>query len=91
MGIHVRLSLTGGLFVWSALSGVGETEKRDSLAMIQRKQVRDSYKIDGSGCGDCCLSFWCPCCGILQQHNEIEEREKLVNKNGYQPQPGMHM
>lgn len=59
--------------------------------MLQRKQVRDKYRIEGGGCGDCCVSFLCPCCGLLQQANEIEERESMLDKGGYQPQGGMHM
>ncbi|KAI0525948.1 PLAC8 family-domain-containing protein [Xylaria bambusicola] len=61
-------------------------------AMIKRGEIRERYGIQGSGCGDCCVSFWCSCCALIQQDNEVKIREKgRVNTQGYQVQPGMHM
>lgn len=59
--------------------------------MLQRGRVRERYNIEGGGCGDCCVSFWCPCCGLLQQANEVEERQNMLDKSGYRPQGGMRM
>ncbi|KAH8902179.1 PLAC8-domain-containing protein [Coniochaeta sp. PMI_546] len=61
------------------------------LGMLQRKQVRDRYDIKGGGCSDCCVSLCCPCCGLLQQANEMEERQSMLDKRGYRPQGAMRM
>ncbi|KAI0206315.1 PLAC8 family-domain-containing protein [Astrocystis sublimbata] len=61
-------------------------------AMLKRGEIRERYGIQGSGCNDCCVSYWCPCCALIQQDNEVKirhEAQPLVQ--GYQAQPGMHM
>ncbi|KAL8357751.1 hypothetical protein RB601_009276 [Gaeumannomyces tritici] len=35
-------------------------------AMIKRVEVREKFGIKGSGFGDCCAAYWCPCCVVLQ-------------------------
>ncbi|KAI0395849.1 PLAC8 family-domain-containing protein [Xylariaceae sp. FL0594] len=62
-------------------------------AMIKRGEIRERYNIKGSGCGDCCVSFWCSCCALIQQDNEVKRRQEKAGPitQGYQPQPGMHM
>ncbi|KAB5582792.1 PLAC8 family-domain-containing protein [Coniochaeta sp. 2T2.1] len=62
------------------------------LGMLQRNHVRYAYNIRGNACCDCCASFWCPCCGLLQQANEVERRRSVVIVDR-QPQPhgGMQM
>lgn len=61
-------------------------------AMIKRGEIRERYGIKGSGCDDCCVSFWCSCCALIQQDNEVLIRQKAQpNTQGYQVQPGMHM
>ncbi|KAI8629044.1 PLAC8 family-domain-containing protein [Xylariaceae sp. FL1651] len=62
-------------------------------AMVKRGEIRERYNIKGSGCGDCCVSFWCSCCALIQQDNEVKIRQRngQPNLQGYQSQPGMHM
>ncbi|KAI1369622.1 PLAC8 family-domain-containing protein [Xylaria arbuscula] len=61
-------------------------------AMLKRGEIRERYGIQGSGCGDCCVSFWCSCCALIQQDNEVKIRQKAQPiTQGYQAQPGMHM
>ncbi|KAI0971342.1 PLAC8 family-domain-containing protein [Xylaria arbuscula] len=61
-------------------------------AMIKRGEIRERYGIRGSGCNDCCVSFWCSCCALIQQDNEVKIRQRAQpNVQGYQAQPGMHM
>lgn len=69
-------------------------QQQNSLGMLQRKQVRDKHGIKTGccgGCDDCCVSFWCPCCGLLQQANEVEGRQSMLDERGYRPQGGMRM
>ncbi|KAI3337741.1 PLAC8 family-domain-containing protein [Ustulina deusta] len=61
-------------------------------AMVKRTEIRERYGIQGSGCNDCCVSFWCSCCALIQQDNEVKIRQRAQpNVQGYQVQPGMHM
>ncbi|KAI1430200.1 PLAC8 family-domain-containing protein [Xylaria sp. FL1777] len=61
-------------------------------AMLKRGEIRERYGIQGSGCDDCCVSFWCSCCALIQQDNEVKIRESArPNVQGYQAQPGMHI
>ncbi|KAI1276767.1 PLAC8 family-domain-containing protein [Xylaria sp. FL0933] len=61
-------------------------------AMLKRGEIRERYGIEGSGCGDCCVSFWCSCCALIQQDNEVKIRQQAQPiVQGYQAQPGMQM
>ncbi|RYP71320.1 hypothetical protein DL771_004897 [Monosporascus sp. 5C6A] len=62
-------------------------------AMLKRGEIRERYNIKGSGCNDCCVSFWCQCCAAIQQDNEviIRQRKAAPIQQGYQSQPGMGM
>ncbi|KAI1813189.1 PLAC8-domain-containing protein [Poronia punctata] len=62
-------------------------------AMIKRGEIREKYNIKGSGCNDCCVSFWCSCCALIQQDNEVKQRTQNARPivNGYQSQPGMQV
>ncbi|KAI2621167.1 PLAC8-domain-containing protein [Hypoxylon sp. NC1633] len=63
-------------------------------ALMKRGEIRQRYQIHGSGCGDCCVSFWCSCCALIQQDNEVKMRQAKLNQpvsQGYQPQPDMQM
>ncbi|KAK5628349.1 hypothetical protein RRF57_004064 [Xylaria bambusicola] len=80
------------LRIYETLKSNALTDLIDSYAMIKRGEIRERYGIKGSGYGDCCVSFWCSCCALIQQDNEVKIREKgRVNTQGYQVQPGMHM
>ncbi|RWA05904.1 hypothetical protein EKO27_g9200 [Xylaria grammica] len=61
-------------------------------ALLKRGEIRERYGIKGSGCGDCCVSFWCSCCALIQQDNEVKIRQRAQPiTQGYQVQPGMHV
>ena len=59
--------------------------------MKQRGEIREKYGIEGSGCGDCCTAFWCPCCAMVQNDKEVRMRSSGVDTSGYQPQGGMQV
>ncbi|RGP72010.1 plant cadmium resistance 3 [Fusarium longipes] len=61
--------------------------------MTKRKQIREAYGIEGSGMSDCCASFWCLCCALVQQEKEVKSRQvPSYEAAGYQPEKdGMHM
>ncbi|KAI0484964.1 PLAC8 family-domain-containing protein [Xylariaceae sp. FL0804] len=62
-------------------------------AMMKRGEIRKKYGIEGSGCGDCSAAYWCPCCSLIQQDNEVKRRTENAQPlaQGYQSQPGMAM
>ena len=64
-------------------------------AMIKRMEIRERFGIKGSGAGDFCAAYWCACCVVLQNDNEVRSR---VGEPGqgpivqpYQQNPGMAM
>ncbi|CAK7221268.1 hypothetical protein SBRCBS47491_004470 [Sporothrix bragantina] len=60
--------------------------------MMKRGEIRERFGIAGSGGGDCCATYWCPCCALIQQDNEVKSRtQHMVNTQGYQAQAGMSM
>ncbi|KAI1386779.1 PLAC8-domain-containing protein [Hypoxylon trugodes] len=61
--------------------------------MMKRSEIRERYKIEGSGCNDCCVSFWCSCCALIQQDNEVKIRQRNAQPvdQGYQSQPAMQV
>ncbi|KAI0059726.1 PLAC8-domain-containing protein, partial [Artomyces pyxidatus] len=50
------------------------------LNISLRSDIRARYRIRGSGCGDCCSSFWCFPCDLVQEHREIELEERSFGK-----------
>ncbi|KAK8064505.1 PLAC8-domain-containing protein [Apiospora phragmitis] len=63
-------------------------------AMMKRTEIRDRFQIPGSAVGDCCTSYWCPCCAVIQQDNEVKSRLPVAGAaidNQYQAQPPMGM
>ena len=44
--------------------------------MITREKLRRRYNIGNgsSGCEDCCVSVFCTCCAVIQQHREMTTR-----------------
>lgn len=58
------------------------------LLMIRRGEIRNRFGIEGSGCGDCCTSYWCPCCVMIQHEKEVEVQSERV-QTGYQAPAGM--
>ena len=60
--------------------------------MMKRTEIRERFGIAGSGTSDCCVTYWCPCCALIQQDNEVKTRtQHMVNTQGYQAQAGMVM
>jgi len=62
--------------------------------MKQREEIRNRYAIKGSSCGDCCATYWCLSCTMMQQDNEVKRREASrlatnTNTQGYQAPAGM--
>jgi Cys-rich protein (TIGR01571 family) len=39
-----------------------------------RSKFRSRYGIEGSACGDCCITSFCACCAIAQEAREIKAR-----------------
>ncbi|KAI5868193.1 PLAC8-domain-containing protein [Durotheca rogersii] len=64
-------------------------------AMLKRSEIRERYHIEGGGMGDCCTSYWCPCCALIQQDNEVKLRQRAataaLGQQPYQSQPHMQM
>ncbi len=59
-------------------------------AMIKRSEIRERYGIEGSGTSDCCTTYWCPCCALIQHDNEVKARiASGPIAQGYQTQPPM--
>ncbi|KJZ71547.1 hypothetical protein HIM_09085 [Hirsutella minnesotensis 3608] len=52
--------------------------------MMKRGEVRDQYGIKGSDCNDCCVSYWCLCCAMIQMDNEVKKRTQGLVTQGYQ-------
>ncbi|ERS98466.1 hypothetical protein HMPREF1624_05250 [Sporothrix schenckii ATCC 58251] len=62
--------------------------------MMKRGEIRERFGIQGDGTADCCATYWCPCCSLIQQDNEVKTRTAHLVANpaqGYQAQPGMVM
>ncbi|KAM0250606.1 hypothetical protein ACHAP5_002136 [Fusarium lateritium] len=62
-------------------------------SMMKRGEIRERFGIKGSGMNDCCVSYWCLCCALIQQDNEVKGRlSHGPITQGYQAQKeGMHM
>ncbi|KAJ5401280.1 PLAC8-domain-containing protein [Penicillium crustosum] len=53
------------------------------MQTITRGEMREKYGIEGSCCGDCCVSVWCGCCALVQEEKEMELRTR-PQLSGYQ-------
>jgi len=63
------------------------------LQMLQRSDVRAKYNLAGSGLGDCCRPYCCPCCELMQEEKELILRTNSASQQaaGYQkPEGGMN-
>ncbi|OQE20256.1 hypothetical protein PENFLA_c017G06233 [Penicillium flavigenum] len=79
--------VNGPCAIWGFLS-VGAMQW--IMQTITRGEMRQQYGIEGSCCGDCCVSTFCGCCALIQEEKEAElrTRPELV---GYQKSPDMAM
>ena len=55
---------------------------------MKRKQIRETYGIKGSGMSDCCMSYWCGCCAVMQHEKEVMRRTGAVTE-AYKAPGGM--
>eukprot|EP00457_Paulinella_chromatophora_P013948 gb/GEZN01014313.1/.p1 GENE.gb/GEZN01014313.1/~~gb/GEZN01014313.1/.p1 ORF type:complete len:120 (+),score=0.99 gb/GEZN01014313.1/:28-387(+) len=39
-----------------------------------RTRVREQYKLKESMCNDCCVTWCCPCCTLMQEEREMNAR-----------------
>lgn len=53
-------------------------------AMMQRKQIRETFDLEGSCLGDFCRSGACTCCVLMQNEKELQQRGPLLVSQ-YQP------
>ncbi|KDN69447.1 putative PLAC8 family protein [Colletotrichum sublineola] len=62
-------------------------------AMMKRTEIRERFGIRGSGFSDCCVTYWCSCCAVIQHDKEVQARMSTGPiTQGYQPQKeGMAM
>ena len=47
--------------------------------LLQRSEVREQHKIEGSVCGDVCAACCCTCCATIQVANELDAFESFVS------------
>lgn len=52
---------------------------------FKRRDIRRLYRIKGSLFGDCCTSYWCMCCALVQQENEANSRPPITTPYPTQP------
>lgn len=45
---------------------------------VLRTKIREERKISGTVCGDCCATYWCPCCAIIQMSKEARDTDALI-------------
>lgn len=50
------------------------------VVCVSRRRVRERDAIPGSDCDDCCTSFWCGCCSLVQML-----RQERVTGATYRP------
>ncbi|KAF4153346.1 hypothetical protein CNMCM6936_000596 [Aspergillus lentulus] len=53
------------------------------IQTIRRSEMRQKHGVAGSCPGDCCVTFWCGCCALIQEEKEMELRTR-PELTGYQ-------
>lgn len=48
------------------------------LQIGQRTAVRNRYRIEGNGCGDCMCAWCCTPCSLTQEVNEVDQEERAL-------------
>lgn len=43
-----------------------------------RGNLRNRYRIEGGGCGDCCTAWCCAPCELTQESRELELEERSM-------------
>lgn len=62
------------------------------MMAMQRQEVREKYRLQGSCLSDLAISCCCGCCSLVQQDKEVEHRQGLLGgavKEQYQAQGSM--
>lgn len=61
--------------------------------MLKRAELRQRYDIHGSAASDCCTSYCCLCCALVQQDREVALRAGSHGPvtQGYQGQQEMQV
>ena len=62
------------------------------MMAMQRQEVRERYRLQGSCLGDLAISCCCGCCSLVQQDKEVEHRQALLGgavREQYQTEGGM--
>lgn len=83
--LHKVLTNLAQCMIWSFLS-LGFSQW--IYQTIKRGELRNKYGIQGSCCGDCCVSMCCGCCALIQEEKEAEIRTR-PQVTGYQMAPQM--
>jgi len=58
-------------------------------AFLKRGEIREKYGIKGDSTSDCCTSYWCGCCAVIQAEKEVQRRTNGPHAailEGYQAQ-----
>ncbi|KAF9041556.1 PLAC8 family-domain-containing protein [Panaeolus papilionaceus] len=63
-----------GLLMWCGFGFI--------LQMGNRANIRGRYNVKGGPVGDCCASFCCTPCELVQESQELELEEKSFGKSG---------
>ncbi|PYH55385.1 PLAC8 family protein [Aspergillus niger CBS 101883] len=82
---YIVLTNLAQCMIWSFLS-LGFSQW--IYQTIKRGELRNKYGIQGSCCGDCCVSMCCGCCALIQEEKEAEIRTR-PQVTGYQMAPQM--
>ncbi|RPA91619.1 PLAC8-domain-containing protein [Choiromyces venosus 120613-1] len=60
------------------------------LPFLHRQQIRQRYNIAGGSLGDCCVTYWCPACSLIQNEKEVILREREAAAAVVTEQPTAH-
>jgi Cys-rich protein (TIGR01571 family) len=58
------------------------TLTHSSKQIGSRGNIRDRYRIEGGGCGDCMSAWCCTPCELTQESRELELEEKALLQAG---------
>ncbi|PUU83436.1 PLAC8 family-domain-containing protein [Tuber borchii] len=55
------------------------------LPYFHRQKIRQRYNIAGGDVGDCCTTYWCPACSLIQNEKEVILRESEATATVTEP------
>jgi hypothetical protein len=50
---------------------------------MQRSEIKAKYNLEGDDGLDCVKTCFCGCCTLIQENNEVKDREEKANVRGY--------